>query len=250
MAKRTCVNGHVTKDDKALKCSQCGADLPPVRKRDIRPSIVGILIVCSILAILLGVMEGGTTTSQQAAPAAGQQASLPAAAETKPTNDATIARGATQPPATRTPVPTQTLVPMPVVGADVKIGDITWKVLSAKDAGNVIKSNNQFIKDATTSGTFIVARYQVTNGGSKEVFYQAPDLLDSAKRKFGSSTDVYFFIPDDERCFLQKLNPGITKTCQAAYEVPADAKGLTAQITGLGLLSGSAQVDLGLDKAK
>ena len=89
----------------------------------------------------------------------------------------------------------------------------------------------------------------MTNGGSKEVYYQAPDLLDSAKRKFGSSTDVLFFVPKAELCFLEKLNPGITKTCRAAYEVPADAKGLTAQVTGLGLFSGNTQVDLGLDKA-
>jgi hypothetical protein len=240
MAKRTCVNGHVTKDDKALKCSQCGADLPVVPKRSKLPLILGIfgvLVICGIIGALSGGDKDATTTqpTDQAAPAQ--------AAEVKQTE--VVAKA---PAATRTPVPTKTPVPLPVIGDDVKVGDITWKVLTAENLGQVLKSNNQFIDDVKTSGSFVSVRYQVTNGGTAATYYTAPDLLDSTERKFSSSSNVLFFIPDDEQCIFEELNPGISKTCQAVYEVPADAKGLTAKVTGLSLFGGDEQVDLGLDK--
>lgn len=186
-----------------------------------------------------------TAPTQPAAPTAPVTTKAPAATPTPPPA-ATAAPSRTTAP-TRTPIPTIPPTPLPVIGADVKLGNITWNVLSAKDMGNTLKSDNQFIKSLTTSGRFIAVRYKVTNGGTSELYYQSPDLVDTAKRKFGSSTDAYHWLPDEEECLLQKLNPGITKTCQAIYEIPSDATGLAAQITELGTLLGRpALVDLGL----
>jgi hypothetical protein len=45
--KRVCINGHSIDDDKALKCSQCGADLPPVPPRKTSKVVI-------ILAAIIG----------------------------------------------------------------------------------------------------------------------------------------------------------------------------------------------------
>jgi hypothetical protein len=255
MAKRTCPNGHVTKDGKALKCSQCGADLPPLpksrRKWPLILGILGALLLCGMVVTALGGGNGDKTqtASRQAAPAAEQQAAR------APTATAEQDKAAeAEPPAatrtrapTKTPLPTRTPVPLPVVGAEVKVGDITWKVLSAQNLGKLIKSNNQFIKDLKTSGSFVAVRYEVANAGTREVFYLTPDLLDESGRRFGSTSDAIFHIPEDEQCLLEQINPGITKTCQGIYEVPADAAHLVAELTGLKLFAGNTQVDLGLE---
>lgn len=73
MAKRKCPNGHVVKDKRALKCPQCGADLPPVPKRKrIGLFIVGGLLLVIILAVALsgGDDDGATRTADLPKPTA------------------------------------------------------------------------------------------------------------------------------------------------------------------------------------
>lgn len=105
MAKRTCPNGHTVKDNKALKCPQCGADLPPVPKRKVWPIVVGILVlivICGIVGTLSGKKD--TETSE---PKVSQQATV------KPTEEK--ATEAPKPTSTSrpedTPKPTNTLRP-------------------------------------------------------------------------------------------------------------------------------------------
>ena len=160
MAKRICVNGHVTKDDMALKCSQCGVDLPPVPKRSRLPlvlGILGILFICGVCGVLAIAMGGNkdkaTTTGQPAAPAAGQQASPPTA--TKPLNDSTKALGATQ----ATGAPATTLTAKPVV------------TLQAYKKGEavILDSQKVTLNNVTTKGNVVIADVTVENTGSKEL---------------------------------------------------------------------------------
>jgi len=69
MAKRVCPNGHVTKDKKALKCSQCGADLPPLpkRKRIGLYILGGIVLLIIIIAAANGGKDGGTQEAKATA---------------------------------------------------------------------------------------------------------------------------------------------------------------------------------------
>jgi len=57
VAKRVCPNGHVSKDKSALKCSQCGADLPPIPKR----KKTGLLVLggVALLIIIIAAANGG-----------------------------------------------------------------------------------------------------------------------------------------------------------------------------------------------
>lgn len=59
MTKRVCPNGHVCKDKSALKCAQCGADLPPVPKR--KKTGLFILGGIVVLAIIIAAANGGKT---------------------------------------------------------------------------------------------------------------------------------------------------------------------------------------------
>ena len=65
--------------------------------------------------------------------------------------------------ATPTPEPTVTAMPpsLPVVGQDVVLGSIRWKVLGFIDAGQTLTSNNQFTDPKTTSGRFIRVGFEV-----------------------------------------------------------------------------------------
>ncbi len=73
MARRICPNEHVVKDRKALKCPQCGADLPALPKRKKWPIVVGILgvlVVCAIAASIAGNGEESTSGTATRLPAA------------------------------------------------------------------------------------------------------------------------------------------------------------------------------------
>lgn len=121
MPKRTCVNGHITKDDKALKCSQCGADLPPPPKKSKLPIVIGVIVVlllCAIIAIANSGKKGQVASTSPSPVAVAQASGAPQSTTAK----ATAALNPTSAPvATPNPtVPAQpskapTLVPSPVM---------------------------------------------------------------------------------------------------------------------------------------
>ena len=133
------------------------------------------------------------------------------------------------------------------VGQDVQVDQVRWKIVAAEDAGQTLKSDNQFTPDKKTSGRFVRVRFELENLSKDMLTFAGLDLLDGQGRTFKSSSDAFAFIPDDERCVLENLNPNVAKTCTAIYEVPANAGGLQAQVSDLKMFGGQqALVDLGL----
>ncbi len=196
------------------------------------------LLACLVVAVIGALLGGGKKTSdtantpstsqgqatQQEQPAS-EKAVTPSTAQTaKPTN---------------TPRPQPSPTPIPVVGTDVTVGKIKWKVTAASVLGQTLKSDNQFVTDKTTSGTFVRVSYQIENLGTDKVYFEAPKLVDNQKRKFSDYNEALLFIPDKEQCILKELNPNISTLCTVIYEVAADAKQLTAEATSLTLLGGS-----------
>jgi hypothetical protein len=169
-----------------------------------------------------------------------------------PTSQSSSASTPSQPEATVAPTPSQpkpTVAPTPVpaVGQDVKVGEVRWKIISAKDLGNKLKSDNQFVEDKTTAGRFVQLRFEVENLSKDTLTFAGFDLVDDQDRTFKSASDVFMFIPTAELCVLESLNPNITKTCTAIYEVPANAASLKAKVGDLKLLGNKeALIDLGL----
>jgi hypothetical protein len=120
-------------------------------------------------------------------------------------------------------------------------------VLEAEALGKQLKSTNQFIKDKTTSGQFVRVRFELENLSRDLLTFAGLDLVDDQGRTFKPSSDVIGFIPSEELCVLENLNPNVAKTCTAIYEVPANATGLRAQVGDLKLLGNqSALINLGL----
>lgn len=145
--------------------------------------------------------------------------------------------------------PDATATPLPVIGQDVTVDQVRWKMIAAENLGNVLKSGNQFTDDKKTSGAFIKVRFEMENLSTDMLSFTGLDLVDDQSRKFTSTSDAFMFIKDDnERCtMIENLNPNITKTCITIYEVPANAKGLKAKVSDLKMFgSQEALVDLGL----
>jgi hypothetical protein len=133
------------------------------------------------------------------------------------------------------------------VGQDVQVDEVRWKIVAAEDAGQTLKSDNEFIPAKKTSGRFVRVRFELENLSKDMLTFAGLDLLDGQGRTFKSASDVFAFIPQEELCVLENLNPNVAKTCTVIYEVPADANGLQAQVGDLKLFGGQqALVDLGL----
>jgi hypothetical protein len=148
------------------------------------------------------------------------------------------------PAATATPEPPPT--PLPAIGQDVVVDEVRWKILTAEKLGNTLTSDNEFIDDLTTSGTFVRVRFEIENLSKDMLSFAGLDLVDDQERTFTRSSDTIMFIDEGESCLLENLNPNITKTCTHIYEVPADATGVKAQLGDLKIFGGQeALVALG-----
>ncbi len=126
------------------------------------------------------------------------------------------------------PEPTATAIPSYTVGADVRVGNMQWKVLKAKNMGNVLKatdSNNTGLeKDQRSVGYFVYVEVEAENVGSEPLSIGHLDLYDGKSRKFIPSTDVNAWIPEDLQIFLlDYLNPNVPVHFAEIYQVPKDA---------------------------
>lgn len=133
------------------------------------------------------------------------------------------------------------------IGQDVQVGEAKWKILEVKYLGQELKSDNEFMEPKKTNGNFVLVRLQVENGKTEAATYAGISLVDDKGRKFERYSEQFGYIPDEEACVLEQLNPNLAKTCSEIFELPADAKGLKALVGDLEMFGGSeAQVDLGL----
>lgn len=207
----------------------------------------GILVLCCIVGLFIApAPPSPQTNGSRATPAPLAIVATEAAttsAESPPT-PAPAMSPTPEPSATPLPSPT----PLPAIGQEVKVGNVIWKVTKARAIGKLIKSGNQFIPDLVTSGHFVDLRYEITNTSDSALTIGRADLLDTRNRRFSPGLASQVFI--DEPCNTEaSLNPGLSTSCEAIYDVPNDATGLRFEATGAdGPLFGSEPVliDLGL----
>jgi hypothetical protein len=192
--------------------------------------VIGAVVLLGVIGAILG---GGRSNSGSAA----QPTAAPINAAAQPAGDAAAAAAPTAPAA---PSAYQ-------VGEDVRVDEVRWKVLEATDLGKTLKSTNQFVKDKTTSGRFVRVRFELENLSKDMLTFAGLDLVDDQGRTFKPSSDAFQFIPNEETCVLENLNPNVAKSCTAIYEVPANATGLQAQAGDLKIIGNkTALIDLGL----
>lgn len=131
-------------------------------------------------------------------------------------------------------------------GQDVQVGEVRWKITEAKDIGQELKSDNEFIKGKTTKGRFVSLAFEMENLGKEQKSFAGLSLVDGKGRKFEASSDAFMFIEQEKQCIFENLNPNVIKECQVIFEVPADAAGLSANVGDLEMFGGDeALIELG-----
>lgn len=138
------------------------------------------------------------------------------------------------------------------VNQDVRVGDVRWKLLSARDRGSLLKASESryatIAKDKTTTGHYVEITMEVENLGSDMKTVTDVKLADSKGREFTASSDVSEWVPEGKELFiLSNLNPNVPQQFTAIYEVPADATGLNVKVGDLNLFGNKeATINLGI----
>jgi hypothetical protein len=146
------------------------------------------------------------------------------------------------------PAPVETVKPA-AIGETVTLPDSTWSVISAKDLGPEVKSNNQFVEGLKSEGAkYIVVAFKVTNLGSKEErIFGHPKLRDSRGREFDAHDKATFFLPKGKKSMqLEAVPAGLPKEFWAIYEVPADATGFHFMARELAMTARTYPIAVGL----
>jgi len=120
------------------------------------------------------------------------------------------------------------------IGDLVKTGRLAYKVTNVTST-NELKSENPFIESATTSGQFIVIDIEALNNDSKARMVDSSmfKVNDDQKREFEPTSDseVMMVVDGAMDFFLQDINPGLSKTGQLVFELPADANSYTLEVS-------------------
>ncbi len=201
---------------------------------------VVVFFLCIVLAIIGNLFSGDetTTSTQSGQTVVESRATFMPTSQAQPTNTS-------EPSPTETPIPVPTSAPQ--VGEDVRVKDVRWRVLGAEDLGTELKSDNQFIDNVTTPGRFIQVRFEFENLTKDMLSFGGVSLRDSQIREYNDYSDALWFIPDNERCIFENINPNIPKTCTTIYEVAADAAGLVFVATDLAIFgNGEVEITLGI----
>ncbi|WP_052647004.1 DUF4352 domain-containing protein [Paenibacillus terrae] len=133
------------------------------------------------------------------------------------------------------------------VGEAVKVGNLT--VTASKVSAKTKIGENEYLQK-TTEEKFIVINLAIKNG-DKEARTLDSSMFkligtDGTEYEPMSDADMYINKPEN-MLFFAKINPGLTKKANVAFEVPKDSKGFKLQAdSGLGFEAGeSALIDIG-----
>ena len=137
-------------------------------------------------------------------------------------------------------LPSRKAVSIYSVNDDVEVGDMCWRVLSAKNLGKVLKNNGD---EERAEGKFIGVRFRILNLGSETLELDHADavLVDERNRSYFHHHVVrdlwpdrhpVEFIPDNEECYHIDLKPNIPTTCTMIYDVADDAENAFLFVSG------------------
>ncbi|WP_010094271.1 DUF4352 domain-containing protein [Ornithinibacillus scapharcae] len=112
------------------------------------------------------------------------------------------------------------------IGEPATTGDVTFTVNGVEEATE-IKSDNQFIENATTSGKFVIVDVNVKNGKSEAITINSSFFKivtdDGVEYDPSTSVEVTMALGDAaSEFFLEQINPNLDKTGKVVFEVAAD----------------------------
>ena len=200
MSKRMCLDGHVTKNDKALKCAMCGLDLPPAPKRRHKALAFALIVLFAFSALVLcGAIQSIVKR-------------IPSESEPQATTTAVIGKP------TRTPSPTPTSKPVSaLVYGEIKqqfeiLTDAQFEAYAKPLVGQVIRWSG-WVEDVTTA-----------NGrGVLDIDMDSPDAILSV-REFAVTipSDAVLTYNKDARITFQgelkKISKGLFGSLQIEVE--------------------------------
>lgn len=136
------------------------------------------------------------------------------------------------------------------VGTEVNNGEIIWKILSAEDIGNTLRSTNVLYKDKTTTGKFIKVKAIIKNIGTDTVdtTFLTFKILDSNFREFTELAESFAYIENGNGLeIMEEINPGMERNYTFIFEVPSDAEVFMFEATDLELIMESkTYISLGI----
>ncbi|MFQ5493693.1 MAG: DUF4352 domain-containing protein [Candidatus Dojkabacteria bacterium] len=132
-------------------------------------------------------------------------------------------------------------------GEPAKMEDLVWTVVSARDEGDTMRAQNDFLEDCvSTSGKYVSVTFSIKNNSKDAVNLVDINIVDSAGREYEEATTV-FSCTGSTTVFFEKVNPGLTETFTTVFEVPSDAKGLLLQVGNLELFQPQfSYIELGI----
>lgn len=237
----------------AIVCPNCGKPLqnksPLGRFRAAKTStkvavsvipIVALCLFCSVCVWLIpssprSATSGaiGTSVAVQATNTPSPIATIPPIPEPTPSSEPTA-----------TPAPTATS--LPVVGMDVMVGDIRWKITEVQDLGQELTADNTYTEPKMTAGKWLKVSMEIENRTKDPKSFTTVDLIDSQERRFQIYNNTYQYINNELWCSTNQLQPNLPKSCQIIYELPADAAGFKLVVGDLVMFGAQeVQIDLG-----
>ena len=132
------------------------------------------------------------------------------------------------------------------IGKAVLVGDAEYTVIDIANRGTVMKANNEFEKDATTTGNYIQVHFKVLNKGKKEGFLTTPKLVDGTSREFGTMENSYAYRPKGtEGIALEKVQPSMSREFTEIYELPAGVTTASMKAIDFDLFGKDKLINLG-----
>jgi len=134
------------------------------------------------------------------------------------------------------------------MGEAVAAGDVTWRVTDARRTNQLTQQgvSQRFAK--TEQGDFVIVDFDFTNNGSDAITLdnESLALVDSEGRESKPSSGSSFYVPEDRRIFLERVNPGVTKQGEAIFEVAPGTSGFQLQVGDANMFTNeNGYVDLG-----
>lgn len=138
------------------------------------------------------------------------------------------------------------------IGEPATTGDVTFTVTGVEESTE-IKSDNQFIENATTSGKFVIVDMNVQNGKNEAITINSTFFKiitdDGVEYDPTTSAEVTMALGDAATdFFLEQINPNLEKNGKVVFEVAGDvdlSKTVLRAQTGF---FGTESIDISLAK--
>jgi hypothetical protein len=113
------------------------------------------------------------------------------------------------------------------IGQPLTVGDVTWTVQDARQATQLTQPGISPKNAKTEQGNYVIVDFAFVNDGNEAVTLdnESLKLVDSQGRESGTRAELNTYIPQEQRIFLERINPGVVEQGQAIFEVAPGSSG-------------------------